>query len=177
MRAVIYYSRGGENYVNGQLEWLTKGHTAIVAEKIAAFLDAELISLIPKKEYPDEYQKTVELAEREKQQQELPEHQEIEQKLSQYDELFIGYPNWWGTFPQLVTAFLRDHNMDGKVIYPFCTHEGSALGTSVSDMKKLCPKAKIETGLAIRGSKAAVSDKAIANWLNHLVDQGIKEKE
>lgn len=169
MRAVIYYSRSGENYVNGQLKQLAKGNTAIVAEKISNYLDAELIRLVPEKNYPDDYQEMVELAEKEKKQQVLPKYQLITQDLSNYDELFIGYPNWWGTFPQVIATFLQDQDLSGKTIYPFCTHEGSAMGTSVSDMMKLCPEVKIETGLAIRGSKAAVSDKTIANWLNHLI--------
>ncbi|WP_321387614.1 flavodoxin [uncultured Enterococcus sp.] len=169
MRGVIYYSKSGENYVNGQLKRLEKGNTAVVAEKIAAYLDAELIQLIPKKEYPESYQQTVEMAEREKQQQVLPEYQEIAQNIAQYEELFIGYPNWWGTFPQVVKTFLKEQDLTGTTIYPFCTHEGSALGSSVADMTMFCSKAKIETGLAIRGSKAADSDKAIANWLSHLI--------
>lgn len=169
MRAVIYYSRSGENYVNGQLEQLSKGNTMVVAEKIADYLEAELIRLIPKKDYPDDYQEMVELAEQEKKEQKHPEYQAIIQDISNYDELFIGYPNWWGTFPQVIATFLKQQELSGKTIYPFCTHEGSAMGTSVSDMIRLCPNAKIETGLAVRGSKAAVSDKTIANWLNHLI--------
>ncbi|MGL4697510.1 flavodoxin [Enterococcus larvae] len=169
MRAVIYYSRSGENYVNGQLKQLSKGNTMVVAEKIADYLEAELIRLIPKKDYPDDYQEMVELAEQEKKVQKHPEYQTIIQDISNYDELFIGYPNWWGTFPQVIATFLKQQELSGKTIYPFCTHEGSAMGTSVSDMIRLCPNAKIETGLAVRGSKAAVSDKTIANWLNHLI--------
>ncbi|MBP1048390.1 NAD(P)H-dependent oxidoreductase [Enterococcus sp. BWM-S5] len=169
MRAVIYYSRSGENYVNGQLKQLSKGNTMVVAEKIADYLEAELIRLIPKKDYPDDYQEMVELAEQEKKEQKHPEYQAIIQDISNYDELFIGYPNWWGTFPQVIATFLKQQELSGKTIYPFCTHEGSAMGTSVSDMIRLCPNAKIETGLAVRGSKAAVSDKTIANWLNHLI--------
>lgn len=169
MRAVIYYSRSGENYVNGQLKQLSKGNTMVVAEKIADYLEAELIRLIPKKDYPDDYQEMVELAEQEKKEQKHPKYQAIIQDISNYDELFIGYPNWWGTFPQVIATFLKQQELSGKTIYPFCTHEGSAMGTSVSDMIRLCPNAKIETGLAVRGSKAAVSDKTIANWLNHLI--------
>lgn len=51
------------------------------------------------------------------------------------------------------------------MIYPFCTHEGSAFGSSLEELSPVCSGAEIKTGLAIRGSKSERADTAIKNWL------------
>jgi hypothetical protein len=48
-------------------------------------------------------------------------------------------------------TFLESYRLDGRTVIPFCTHEGSGLGRSVVDIKRLCPNAKILDGLALRG--------------------------
>jgi flavodoxin len=67
--------------------------------------------------------------------------------------------------PMPVLTFLEKYDWKGKTLVPFCTHEGSGLGTSVQDLKKLCPDAKILEGLAIRGSQARISQKEVEDWL------------
>ena len=52
-----------------------------------------------------------------------------------------------------------------KHIYPFCTHEGSGLGKSISDLNKICPNAIIHQGLDIFGSQVFDSDEKIFKWL------------
>lgn len=49
-----------------------------------------------------------------------------------------------------------------------CTHEGSGLGRSEKDFKKLCPKAKVANGLAVRGGNVDNADKKIKNWLKSI---------
>ncbi len=87
------------------------------------------------------------------------------ENMNQYDVIYLGYPNWWGTMPMVLFTFLESYDFKGKTIIPFCTHEGSALGTSIRDIKKLCPDANIKQGLAIRGGNVNSSDKAIEDWL------------
>ena len=75
------------------------------------------------------------------------------------------YPNYWGTMPMAVFTFLERYDFAGKTIRPFCTHEGSGLGGSVADIRKLCPGADVENALAIRGGSACRSEGDIKNWL------------
>jgi flavodoxin len=56
----------------------------------------------------------------------------------------------------------------GKTIIPFCTHEGSGIGHSESEIKKLCPKATILKGLAIRGGSVQRAGNEISAWLREL---------
>lgn len=56
--------------------------------------------------------------------------------------IYLGSPNWWETVAPAVITFLANYDFEGKTIIPFITHEGSRLGVSVDDIKKLAPKAK-----------------------------------
>jgi len=49
--------------------------------------------------------------------------------------------------PMAVRAFLEEYDFSGKTIVPFCTHEGSGLGSSVRDIAKLCPGAEMANAL------------------------------
>ena len=51
-KLVVYFSRIGENMVNGETEIITKGFTEIIAEKIAKETGAELFKLEPETPYP-----------------------------------------------------------------------------------------------------------------------------
>lgn len=66
--------------------------------------------------------------------------------------------------PMCVFTFLERFDFTGKTILPFCTHEGSGLGRSEADLRRLCPGAKIAKGLAIRGSAAAGARDALKRW-------------
>ena len=56
---VVYFSRTGENSVNGEMEVITKGFTEIVAEKIAARIGADVYKLEPEIPYPTSYAECV----------------------------------------------------------------------------------------------------------------------
>lgn len=56
-----------------------------------------------------------------------------------------------------------------KRIIPFCTNEGSGMGGSERDLKRLCAGAAVERGLSIRGCEAAKSEKKVSDWAKGLV--------
>ena len=64
-----------------------------------------------------------------------------------------------------VFTFLEHFDFAGKTIRPFCTHEGSGMGRSVTDIKKACPYATVENGIAIYGSRVNNSRKEIESWV------------
>lgn len=68
-------------------------------------------------------------------------------------------------------SFLEEYNLSGKIIIPFCTHAGSGLGQSVTDIKKLYPKTTVLDGLAVPGSNAKNAQKDVSNWLRELVEE------
>ena len=85
--------------------------------------------------------------------------------MDEYDVIFVGFPIWWYVAPTIINTFLESYDFTNKHIYPFCTHEGSGLGKSISDLNKICPNAIIHQGLDIFGSQVFDSDEKIFKWL------------
>ena len=85
-----------------------------------------------------------------------------------YDVIFLGYPNWCGTMPMPVWTFLDNHDFSGKVVCPFCTNEGSKMGLSEGDLATLIPSAILKKGLPIHGSTVKDAGEEIKQWLEEL---------
>jgi len=79
--------------------------------------------------------------------------------------IYRGYPNWWNIFPMAVFTFLESYDFSNKTIIPFSTHEGNGIGNSERDIKKLCSKANLLTGIAIRGGTVSKAVNVVQSWL------------
>lgn len=165
---IAYYSRRGENYVNGDVKNLEKGNTEIIGEFIQEFTDGDIFIIDSVKEYSPDYFKCIEEAKEELENNVMVELKENINNLNDYDFIFLGYPNWWGTIPMVVATFLDSNNFNEKIIYPFCTSEGSGLGTSISSIKKYAPSATIKDPLSIKGAEASISKDKVQIWINKL---------
>ena len=64
----------------------------------------------------------------------------------------------------IAITFLERYDFSGKTIYPLCTNEGSGLGRSAGDIRKLCPGAQVGEGLSVHGAEAAQSQALIRQW-------------
>ena len=159
-----YFSHAGENYFDGKIQAVTEGNTAIVAKKIAAATGSELFEIARETPYPYSYAECVKEAKEEFIRNSRPE---LKEKISVkgYDVVILAYPNWCGTMPMAVFTFLESGDFAGKKILPLCTNEGSRMGRSEGDVKKLCPEAEIADGLSVKGSLAAESDEKVYAWL------------
>ena len=167
-KLIAYYSRAGSNYFGNRIVDLAVGNTRVVAEKIQALAGGDLFRIEPVKPYPADYDETVERAKEELGKNARPELKEIVRNPDVYDTVFLGYPIWWGVMPMPVLTFLESADFSGKTIVPFCTHEGSGFGMSERYIRQSCPKAKILSGLAIRGGKRDQADAEIRKWLKSL---------
>ena len=162
---IAYYSRRGENYVNGDIVNLPVGNTEVVAGVIQKLTGGETFQIETVKKYPADYNETTEVAQRELRAKARPELKSHVSNMGDYDVVILGYPNWWSTMPMAVYSFLEEYDLSGKAILPFCTHEGSGLGYSVSDIKKLCPGARVSRGLAIQGGSVHQAEGEMSAWL------------
>lgn len=164
-KLIAYYSRAGENYVSGMLKMLDVGNTEIAAGIIRDLTDADLFKIEQIKPYSKGYNNCIEEAKADQQRNARPELKAYPESVDGYDVIYLGYPNYWSTMPMAVFTFLEHFDFSGKIIKPFCTHEGSGMGKSVSDIKKLCPGARVEKGLAIHGSNINRAKKDIESWV------------
>ena len=161
---ILYYSRKGENYVNGSIRKISKGNTERVAEFIQKAVGGDLFEIEPVREYSASYMTCIREAQAEQRGNERPAVRKLPESLDGYDTVFIGYPNWWGTMPMFMFTVLDAFDWTGKKIVPFCTNEGSGLGSSERDIAAECPGAKVLPGLSIHGAEAAQSEARTAAW-------------
>ena len=157
---IIYFSRADENYAVGHID---KGNTEIVAEFVQELTGADMFKVEPAVPYAADYRTCIEEAKK------RIGNAPIKEKLSDisaYDTVFIMSPIYWGTYAPEVETALTGLDFSGKTVRVISTHEGSGLGSMVSDVKKMCKGAKVDSkGLAIKGSSAKSSKAAIEKWL------------
>ena len=162
---VTFFSRADENYGVGVVE---KGNTQVLGEFIASHFKADVFHIKPLKPYPKEYKACTEVALKER-----PALLKDIENLSEYDIVFLGYPNWWGDLPMTMYTFLENHDFSSKVIIPFCTHEGRGSSNTVKTIKGICAKATVLDAFTMKGQKAQKLDekakKEVMEWLNKLV--------
>jgi flavodoxin len=163
---IAYYSRKGQNYVGGSIINLPIGNTEVAAEMVQEVAGGDLFEIKTVKTYPVDYTETTKIAKVELKNNERPELAAHLDNMDEYDTIILGYPNWWGTMPMAVYTFLESYDFSEKTIIPFCTNEGSGMGSSERDIKKLCPNAKVEKGLAIIGGSVRSAAATIKPWLS-----------
>ena len=156
---IVYFSRRGENYVSGRIQPLSVGNTEVVARRLQVLTGADLFQLEPVHPYSDNYNLCIEQAQADQRQDARPALRALPDHLEDYDTIYLGYPNYW------VFTFLASFDFTGKTILPFCTHEGSGLGRSEADIRRLCPGARVGRGLAILGTAVCREEAALAAWV------------
>ena len=70
-----------------------------------------------------------------------------------------------------VFSQLEKLDFSGKKVMALMTHEGSGLGNSERDLKKICQGATFGKGIAVHGADAAKAETAISEWAVRNVQQ------
>lgn len=167
----VYYSRKGQNYWGGSIKNLEKGNTEILAEAIQAAVGGDIFEVDTVKPYAEDYHTCAEEAAAELKANARPRLKAYMESLDSYDTIFVGFPNWWGTMPMPVFSFLERYDLNGKRIIPFCTNEGSGMGRSERDLKSICTGARVEKGLAVRGTECPSFGRKAADWARRMTDK------
>ena len=166
-KLVVFYSRADENYFSGSYRYISVGNTKKVANMIAEATGADFFKIEQKVPYAADYNTCISQAKKDLQAKARPELVSMPDSLADYDEIYLGYPNWWGTLPQPVFTFLEEYDFSGKAILPLCTHEGSRLGRSENDIASVCPDAQLLDGLSVRGSDAGSAQTEVEEWIRN----------
>ena len=163
---VVFFSHAGDNYAVGNIE---VGNTKIVADYISELTGAEQFEIVTHKYDGMAYNPLIKLAQEEAEKGELPEY-EGDIDLSGFDTIFIGGPVWWGTYPQVMFTFFKNHadDLKGKTVIPFTTHEGSGLANCVDDVKNAFPGANVLKGFSIYGHEVRTEKAKVEKWIKGL---------
>lgn len=145
-------------------------NTRRVAEHIRSRVGGDLFQVATREPYPQDYRETTSIARTEQDSNARPELADTvsPEAMKDYDVVFLGYPNWWGTIPMAMFTFLEQHDWSGKIVVPFCTHEGSGLGRGPGDIGDAAAGATLRQGLAVRGGSAAGAQGDVDRWLRQL---------
>ena len=164
-KLIAFYSRADENYFSGATRYVTVGNTEKAASMIAELTGADLFKIEQQVPYAAEYYTCIDQAKKDLQSKARPKLVSLPDSLDGYDEIYLGYPNYWGTMPMAVYTFLEAFDFSGIEIHPFCTHEGSGLSNTERDIKDAAKGAEVTKGLAISGGKVDEARNQIAEWV------------
>lgn len=176
---VVYYSQKLPDGVDG-----TTGATDIIRDggnqygsnqylalMIARKINADTLRLtVGSGYYPATYSELATFAQAELRSGTHPTLTSRRINMSDYDNIFISAPIWWGTIPMPVASFLDAYDLSGKHVFVVTTHAGSGAGNNRSAIQQLEPDAIISSNvLAIRANNVSASiSSTVDTWLREI---------
>lgn len=144
------------------------GNTERVAKAIAEGTEATLYRITPAKAYTatdlnwrnDKSRSSIEMTN----EQSRPALGGDKLNLQGYDVVFLGYPIWWNLCPRLLNTFIEQYKFEGVTVYPFATSGSSSIDNSASELRRLYPNVKWQTGRLCNDSPEAA-----AKWAKSVV--------
>ena len=138
-KLIAFYSRADENYFGGTYRTIPVGNTERAALMLARLTGADLFKIEQKEPYSANYQQCIAEAKRDLQANARPALVTLPADLDAYDEIYLGYPNYWGTMPMAVYT--------------------------VNDIRKAAKGADVRPGLAIHGSDVDHAEAKLKGWI------------
>ena len=128
-KLVTYFSAGGV--------------TERTAEKLAELAGADLYEIKPEEKYTTadlNYMDPNSRSSREVKTKDFrpPIVQDIPD-LSGYDAVYIGFPIWWYTAPQIINTFIESCDLNGIKVGIFATSGGTGINGALKDLEKKYP--------------------------------------
>jgi flavodoxin len=137
--------------------------TKSLAEDIAIITDGDIRELIPEKPYSFTYNTATKEARSEIERGYCPKLLSGNEPINDYEYIFIGTPNWFKSFAPPILSFLRNVDLNGKTIIPFCTHGGGGFGQIEINLSKECLNSTLLPGFA---TTSDFDDKQVQEWID-----------
>lgn len=121
--AIIYYSMSG--------------NTEYIAKHIAEKIDADLIKIVPKKEYPNSGFKKFFWGGKSAVMGETPELEEYEFDDTKYDNIIFGTPVWASSFTPPIRSFIKENKdkLVNKKISIFISYSGGGAEKAIEKLR------------------------------------------
>ena len=117
-KLVVFYSRADENYFGGAYRYIEVGNTEKVANMISDITGANKFKIQQVEPYSAKYSVCIDEAKRNLKEKARPEIINMPNNIDDYDEIYLGYPNYWGDMPMAVYTFLENYDWSGKTRFP-----------------------------------------------------------
>ena len=115
-----------------------EGNTAKVAKEYAEKAGADLFEIVPEAKYTAaDIRWTNPLARCNREQiagKEVPVVGKVE-NFEQYEDVYIGFPIWYGQAPRVIHTFAGDYDWTGKIVHAFATSGGSGIGKTAEKLQ------------------------------------------
>lgn len=181
----VYFSRVGNTDYSADVDATTSasvvvnnngnltGTTEALAQMIHSSVGGDIAEIQTVNKYSTDFDEVVDKNHEEINAGTIPELQPLNIDMSDYDTVFIGFPIWATTIPQAVRAFMREYDLSGKTVIPFCTHDGYGSGSSYTQIKNECANSMVLDGLTIPAADIVGKDltpikNRINSWLSEL---------
>lgn len=149
------------------------GNTKEIAEAIHQKTGGDIFEIKTEGTYPAEYRPMTIQAKKEIKEGYRPKLTTQIDNIAQYDIIFLGSPNWWGTITPQVSSFLETYDLKGKIVIPFITHGGGGIQNTIKDMAAQCKNCRvIQEGWSGYGKYKINLGKTLGGWLE---DMGMKK--
>lgn len=146
------------------------GNTEFIASIIQETLGGDLFAIETVQEYPGSHSPLLEFAYNEKSNNARPELSSHIENLSEYDVIFVGFPNWNADLPMPLYTFFEEYDFSGKILIPFVTHGGSGFSSTIRTIKNLEPNATVvEEGLSVSRNNVANAENDVKGWAESLL--------
>ena len=146
----------------------TLGNTQYMAYVIQETVGADIFRIEPETPYPTDHDTLVDLAKEEQNDNARPKIKAKIENFDTYENIFVGYPNWWGDMPMILYSFFDEYDFSGKTIIPFNTHGGSGFSGTISTIKELEPNAEVLDGKSISRNDIQDAEQEIIDWVKSL---------
>ena len=144
------------------------GNTKQLAGMIQEQTGGELFEIEPETPYTDDINELSGISLQEQRDNIRPALISVLEDISQYEVIFIGYPNWWNNMPMPVFTFLEEYDFSGKTVIPFTTYGNGVWGKSVNSIQEMLPESVILDGLAIQEHELQNAPSKVSEWLKEL---------
>ncbi len=147
------------------------GNTERVAEMIAETTGGDLFELEPADPYTDEDLNYNDENSRVSQEYADESLRNVElvaatmEGFDEYENVFVGYPVWWGIAAWPVNTFIEANDFTGKTVIPFCTSASSGLGESGELLAELAGTGDWLEGMRFR---SGASEEDVVAWVESL---------
>lgn len=158
--AVVYFS------------WSPDGNTRFAAETIAAKLGAKTFEIKAEKPYSNDYGACCDEAKPECTGKQLRPILPIDGlDASQYDVIFVGTPNWWGTMAPPVRTWVTQNAaaLEGRTVCVFQTNGGGGMQRVGKEFAELVPNSNVLPAQAFSGSSIRRNAAALEKFVSDRV--------
>lgn len=173
---VAYFSWADNAVIEGEVDAVASpsvvapGNVQQLAGWVQEQTGGDLFSIQVTEPYPSDWDECLARANEERSRNARPALTETVESMSDYDVVFLGYPNWWYGAPMALLSFIEQNDLSGKQIYLFCSHGTGGLANSVDEISSALPESAQLSGnvFDVYEEDAASSENDILGWLEEV---------